>query len=168
MQASKKRKNERGFTLVEVLVVVAIVGIISAMAMPMYADALAKSKRASLISDGRKVYDAMMAYYADNSHFPPEDEFDKATLEPLTADGYLNFGRSITAHLTDGEVLMYMAPDIDGSDQQFLIVMRLETNPDIIVAAVHTNLVDDDGDWVDGVFAITADDLADAPDPSST
>lgn len=157
----------RGFTIIELLVVVAIISLIAAIALPMYAEALEKSKRASLISDARKVYDAMMAFYADNSFFPPESVFDSTTLDPLASDGYLTFGRSITARLMGGQLLFYMTPDVGGDDQQFIIVMRLETNPDVLVAAVHTNLVSEDATWTDGVFVITEEDLEDAPDPDA-
>lgn len=41
-----QRQNQSGFTLIEVLVVVAIVGILAAVAYPSYADSVRKGKRA--------------------------------------------------------------------------------------------------------------------------
>jgi type IV pilus assembly protein PilE len=41
-----KPRNERGFTLVELLIVVAIVGILALVAVPAYQDSVIKSRRA--------------------------------------------------------------------------------------------------------------------------
>ena len=111
------------------------------------------------------VYGAMMAYYTDYSMFPPDASFDKATMDPLAAEGYMSSAQRITGKLMNDQLLLYLAPDVGGENQQFVIVMRLEKEPDVIVAVVHTNLVSEDGDWVDGVFLITGRDLEDAPEP---
>ena len=158
-------RRDRGFTLIELMVVIVIIGLASALALPMYADAIVKSKKSALVSEGRKIYGAMMAYYTDYSMFPPDASFDKATMEPLASEGYLNSAQRITGKLMNDQLLLYIAPDVGGANQQFVIVMRLEKEPDVIVAVVHTNLVSEDGDWVDGVFLITGEDLEDAPEP---
>lgn len=145
------------------MIVVVIISLASAAALPMYADAITKSKKSALTADGRKIYDSMMAYYSDFGEFPSEDSFDTESLDPLTDNGYLKSGSSITSRLQNDQLLLYIAPDVGGTDQQFFVVMRLESDPNIIVAALHTNLVSEDGDWTDGVFVITADDLEDAP-----
>lgn len=165
MPAEARSRQDRGFTMIELMVVVVIIGLAAALALPMYADSITKAKKVALSAEGRKIYDAMMAYYADHSSFPPEDDLDVTTLDPLASDGYLSSGRAITSRLVEDQLLLYMAPDIGGADQQFLIVMRLASDPDILVAVVHTDLVDDDGDWVDGVFVIDEEDLEDAPGP---
>ena len=148
--------------MIEVLIVLAIISVLAAIAIPMYSAAIRESRETALIADGRKIYGAMMRYNADHGTFPPDAGFDTTSLDPLTSLGYMDDGRGLTQRLVDQELLVYLAPDVDGTDRQFVAVLRLAVDTDIIVAAVHTNVVTDDGEWVDGVFVIDEEDLADA------
>ena len=46
----KKRKNQAGFTLIELMIVIAIVGILAAVAMPMYTDYTNKARFSGLVA----------------------------------------------------------------------------------------------------------------------
>ena len=70
-------------------------------------------------------------------------------------------GEAITSKLVGGQLLIYLAPDVGGVDQQFILVMRHEADPSVLVAVVHTNLVTEEGKWVDGSYIIDAEDLED-------
>jgi prepilin-type N-terminal cleavage/methylation domain-containing protein len=65
--------NRKGFTLVEVLIVVIIIGILAAIGIPQFAASIEKSKggeaRAGLghIQTGEKVYYAEKEYYTTNT-----------------------------------------------------------------------------------------------------
>ena len=157
-----RRRGRAGFTLIELLIAVAIIGLVAALAVPMYADAIRKGRSSTLQASGKALHGAMMRYYNDYGAFPAEDSFDKKTLAPLTTEGYLRSGESITSKLVNNELFVYLAPDIGGENQQFVAVMRDAADRRVIVGVVHTNLVTDDGDWVDGSYVIDEDDLADA------
>ncbi len=50
MNIKSKRKNQKGFTLIELMIVVAIIGALSAIAVPAYKDYVAKSQASSALA----------------------------------------------------------------------------------------------------------------------
>ena len=66
----RTREGEPGFTLVELLIVVAIVGLISAIAIPNLMNAVDKGKQKRTMSDLRSIGVAIEAYATDNAVYP--------------------------------------------------------------------------------------------------
>ena len=60
------KKGTKGFTLVELLVVVAIIGILAAIAIPQFSAYRKKAYDSTAKSDLRNLVSAEEAYYADN------------------------------------------------------------------------------------------------------
>jgi prepilin-type N-terminal cleavage/methylation domain-containing protein/prepilin-type processing-associated H-X9-DG protein len=58
--------SKKGFTLVEILVVIAIIAIMAAFLFPVFAAATAKSKQAACLSNIRQVQMGLMMYASDN------------------------------------------------------------------------------------------------------
>lgn len=56
----------KGFTLVELLIVIVIIGILSAMMMLSSTEAVSSARAADIISDLRNLKTATLAWYADN------------------------------------------------------------------------------------------------------
>ena len=56
----------RGFTLVELLIVIVVIGILSVMMVFSSTEAVSSAKAATIISDLRQLKTAALAYYADN------------------------------------------------------------------------------------------------------
>ncbi|MEZ8151347.1 pilin [Vibrio splendidus] len=50
MNNKKRRTNQKGFTLIELMIVVAIIGALSAIAVPAYKDYVAKSQASSALA----------------------------------------------------------------------------------------------------------------------
>ena len=69
----KVRENKKGFTLAELLVVVAIVGILVAISIPVFTAQLSKARKAT--NQANMVYDGKVVGYLGEVH-------------PLVADTY--------------------------------------------------------------------------------
>ena len=61
-----KNKNSKGFTLIEVMIVVAIVGIIAAIATPSYMDYVRKGKRADAKVELLRLAQMQESYFVQN------------------------------------------------------------------------------------------------------
>ena len=69
-------KNQKGFTLVELVVVIAIIGILAGIAVPRFLDATASARGAKIVADMRTIQSAEMIYYAKNAKYPTDkDDF---------------------------------------------------------------------------------------------
>lgn len=63
-----KKNNKKGFTLAELLIVVAIIAVLVAIAIPVFTTQLEKSREATDVANVRSAYAALMAdYIADGS-----------------------------------------------------------------------------------------------------
>ena len=62
-----KKPVRTGFTLVELLIVIAVIGILSSMMMLSSSESVASAKAAGIISDMTTIRTAALAYFADNA-----------------------------------------------------------------------------------------------------
>jgi prepilin-type N-terminal cleavage/methylation domain-containing protein len=161
---SARRHGSPGFTIIELMIVVMIISLASALAIPVYENALENSHRSALQADCYELYQSLMKYQFDHDKFPSEAEFDLATLAPLHNGGYFNAAPTFTSKLKDEQLLVYLAPDVGGADTQFIVVAQAEIDPTTIFAVVYTNIISETNGWVDGVYRITPGDLKDADD----
>lgn len=75
-------RMQRAFTLIEVLVVMAIVAILLTLVTPRYFDSIHRAKEATLKHDLAVIRDAIDKYYSDTGGYPD-------TLEDLVQRKYL-------------------------------------------------------------------------------
>ena len=66
----KRMRNQKGFTLIELMIVVAIIGILTAIAFPLYANIQARARVAKAQADARTLASAVVVYSAHTGVLP--------------------------------------------------------------------------------------------------
>jgi general secretion pathway protein G len=77
-----KIKEARGWTLVELLIVISLISILATIGLASYRNSVTATKEAILKTDLFRMRDAIDQYYADKGEYP-------ATLDSLVSEGYL-------------------------------------------------------------------------------
>jgi general secretion pathway protein G len=77
-----RRARTNGFTLIELMIVMAIIVILAGIGTAMYSTSVTRSKEAVLKEDLFRLRDAIDQYYADKGKYP-------ASLDALVSDKYL-------------------------------------------------------------------------------
>ena len=78
----RTRKNEAGFTLMELMIVMMIIGVLTTLAIPSFVGAIRNAKEAVLKEDLRVMRSAIDSYTMDKQKAPQ-------SLEDLVQEGYL-------------------------------------------------------------------------------
>ncbi|MCF7846155.1 MAG: prepilin-type N-terminal cleavage/methylation domain-containing protein [Candidatus Peribacteraceae bacterium] len=88
MKLLQKLRNPRGFTLVELIIVIMIIGILAATLLPKVMGAPAKARDAARESDFNAISTVLELYYADNNVYPTPSA-DDTVGAALVSGGYL-------------------------------------------------------------------------------
>ena len=102
-EKNMKKNNKKGFTLAELLVVVAIIGVLAAISIPVFGSAVGKAEHAANVANVRAAYaEALVDAMNDDAYTGGAIEIKKATLE--NTDEYtLAFANGASITVKTGE-----------------------------------------------------------------
>jgi general secretion pathway protein G len=150
-----RRVKQRAFTLVEILIVVAILGILAALVVPGYVGAMDETARGAFIADLKIFGDAAALYYARTGEYL--EDADSGVI-PSGFDSYIDEARWTTGtpiggvwdteQYDLGGVASAIGVDFDGTGN---------TRDDAYMLQIDQTF--DDGDLADGLFRKLGDGL---------
>jgi len=108
-------QKEKGFTLIEIMVVIVIVGILASIAMGILIDARERACVGSIKSDLSNAYKISIAFYAES----PDDEID---LDILNAKGFVQ-SEGVVLTVVDGN---WDALSITGTHPNVVAIYELD------------------------------------------
>ena len=77
------RRNEKGFTLIEILIVVVIVAILAAISVPIYVEYVKSARASDAKTAINGIWNATQVFYQDKGDWP-------ATVEELEQEKYID------------------------------------------------------------------------------
>ena len=103
-----KKRNQKGFTIMEMLIVVAIIAVLVAIAIPTFNSALTKSKEAADVANIRAAYaEMMMDYMMDGTKLTTEEI--KKKIGTLNSKNLLTVGN---------DTITYTATKLENSKEE--------------------------------------------------
>jgi type II secretion system protein G len=85
-------RNSKGFTLIELMIVVVIIGILAALAIPRFTQASARAKEKEADGILKQIYTLQNAYYANNGTYAADGTaLQTVGWDPNTFNGLKNY-----------------------------------------------------------------------------
>ena len=109
------RAEDRGFSLIEVLVVILVIGILAAIAIPAFLGQRGKSQDAEAKAAVRTAASAARGYYSDNESYTAMAAADLRRVEPSLNQGAAA-GAGFTVTVTDADTAILKVKSTTGNE----------------------------------------------------
>jgi general secretion pathway protein G len=117
MRQPSLRNRQNAFTLVELLIVIIIIAVLAAIAIPKFSNSTTRSKESALRSNLKLVRNAADLFRADTGLFPKDLASLSATSAPTQGYDSTATLANITAADWRGPYLQAVPKDIDGAGE---------------------------------------------------
>ena len=109
----KNKRTQSGFTLIELMIVVAIIGVLASLALPAYSNYTKKAKFAEVVSAGSAVKSSIDVCYQTKGALGLCDEFSELSIAALSVTGGANVASVAIDTDTAGEIEVTGATTVD-------------------------------------------------------
>jgi len=114
-------KEANGFTMIELMIVVSIVGILATLAVPSYQGTLLRAREAALRQDLFTMREVLDQHRADQGKYPPSLRalVDAGYLRAIPNDPFTNLAttwQEITTPVEEGVVDVFSGSDLVGTN----------------------------------------------------
>lgn len=122
---STSRKRADGFTLIELMIVVAIIAILAAIAVPAYQDYVARSQVAEGFALASGAKEAIAIYYSDHGVFPADNGLAGMSAPASISGKYVS---SVTVDNTGAIAVLFSSTANAKISGQILTLQLSDTN----------------------------------------
>jgi len=106
--SERPRPHAAGFTLIELMIVVAIVGVLAAIAIPLYFSHMVKARQAEAFTTLGAVYTNQVVYFSENSTYA-----DSEALLGLTMEGRQLYSAVAFSNVTNSTYTATITANLD-------------------------------------------------------
>jgi type IV pilus assembly protein PilE len=129
LRASTSMKKQKGITLIELVVVMVIIGILASIAVPMYGEAMRKSKRRAAQAVMMDIASREQQYFVANRVYGDAAALGVTSLPPEISDFYNNVAIVVDAGPPPGFTITLTAKGTQLADGDLTLTSQGEKSP---------------------------------------